>query len=377
MCTLILGTLHTSMAERNELKIETSSQPSSHPFGRPFRRVPSKLESFISLAIIIALVFVGAAVLLKQSRFDPTWIISTGKATIMKPASGNSGASFELKRFAPPTVSPLGPEEIFGPENLSDKIDGRAELYLAVGFVRLQAQRFGMGRDLKSWFEVFDYDMGTALNAFSVYSVQRRSGANPVKIARFSYDTSNGFYMAHGVHYIEMVASEPTPDLIQAMTAIGKNLAGSLPASQATIPELDLFPKENLQPGSYAFTVSDAFGFSGLDNVMTARYVANGHEFLAFLSNRKSQALAERMVRDYVDFLIQSGGTMIEVKDGLPGVKAVDILGFFELVFTLGPYIAGVHEVKNLKEAEVLAQTLRANILMTNDGSMVVKKGKR
>ena len=58
--------------------------------------------------------------------------------------------------------------------SLSDKINGKAELYLAAGFARLETQRFALTDNPGQWMERYLYDMGQHANAFSVFSAQRR-----------------------------------------------------------------------------------------------------------------------------------------------------------------------------------------------------------
>ena len=50
---------------------------------------------------------------------------------------------------------PLTAGEIFEAQNLSDKINGKAELYLSAGFVRLISQRFKDERGSDLWIEAF------------------------------------------------------------------------------------------------------------------------------------------------------------------------------------------------------------------------------
>ncbi|MBM4397772.1 MAG: hypothetical protein FJ087_19045, partial [Deltaproteobacteria bacterium] len=82
-----------------------------------------------------------------------------------------------LPRCEPPGMR-AGPSERFGPDTLSDKINGRADFYLDAGFVGLTCAVVASGthRDLR--FEACDYDMGSFRGAFSVYSRQVRPEAD-------------------------------------------------------------------------------------------------------------------------------------------------------------------------------------------------------
>ncbi|MCK5196623.1 MAG: hypothetical protein KAQ71_22615, partial [Desulfobulbaceae bacterium] len=60
----------------------------------------------------------------------------------------------------PQSLKPLNSPEVFGPDNLYEKINGQAELYLSAGFVHLKSQWFAEAENPDSLFEVYIYHMG-------------------------------------------------------------------------------------------------------------------------------------------------------------------------------------------------------------------------
>ena len=71
-------------------------------------------------------------------------------------------------------MEPLSPPETFDAEKLSEKIDGKAGLYLSAGFKSLTCRRYKKPDNPDLWLEIFFYDMGNIINSFAVYSMQRR-----------------------------------------------------------------------------------------------------------------------------------------------------------------------------------------------------------
>ena len=133
------------------------------------RRV-TKAEKILSLSIVAFLVAIVLVILSVQNRFNPAVINFSPKnisATINDPVDG---LSIPLHTG----IEAMSPAESFTPDTLSNKINGKAELYLSAGFIQLQTQRFRPADDPEQWFEVFIYDMGKPANAFAVYSTQRR-----------------------------------------------------------------------------------------------------------------------------------------------------------------------------------------------------------
>ena len=87
-----------------------------------------------------------------------------------------------------PGFKPLAPIESYGPETLSDKIDGKADLYLPAGFKEMSCRKFNLDTAAdKAFVEVFIYDMGSAANAFAVFSGQRRPGSPNIPLTANAY----------------------------------------------------------------------------------------------------------------------------------------------------------------------------------------------
>jgi len=318
---------------------------------------PTKSETYIGLGILLALVGIAVGVFLKQSHYNPA--IFLGSA----PRSGNAATSTldlsgdTLIDLAEGMV-PLSPPEIFGPENLSDKINGKAELYLSAGFLSLLSQRLAQKGDPKSWMEVLVYDMGTIRRAFAVYSIQRRLDAENVSLTNFAYRTENALFFAHGRYYVEVIAAVTTGKMGEAMQSFAHRFMKKTGVSEERIDELTLFPREHLDKDSIILLISDAFGFDRLDNVFMANYSLEDTELTAFLSLRETSSEASGLVAAYHQFLIENGGVDVKSEITMPGAKLVEILDTFELIFSRGKFLAGVHAAENKGEAERFAGAL-------------------
>ena len=80
-----------------------------------------------------------------QSRFDPDFYRVTlqkeGNGSVRKISLPAPGAA-PVPAYLPENLIPLGPEETFDSETLSDKIDGKAELYFSNNFVKAFHEAF-------------------------------------------------------------------------------------------------------------------------------------------------------------------------------------------------------------------------------------------
>jgi hypothetical protein len=262
----------------------------------------------------------------------------------------------------PEGLSPLSPPERFDRETLSDKIDGKAELYLSAGFIRLDCQRLVLAGQPDLWIEVFIYDMGSPENAYAVFSTQRRADAVPADLAEFAYRAENAFFFVHGRFYLELIASSTDGRLAESMSALARAFISSRAVAPAAISERDLFPSRGLAAAGITLIPSDAFGFAGLDRVFAATYTLDGKEMTAFLSRRADPQEAAALAVAYVDFLKTYGGEVKASDDPVPGAAIVAILDMYEIVFAQGSFLAGVHEASDREQALSLAKELAAKL---------------
>ena len=320
-------------------------------------------QTRIAAAVLAFLLAIAAGLLWSQSRFNPAVVnFLQGEAARAKgPAAAPATAEPILTLTE--GMSALTPAERFDRETLSDKIDGKAELYLSAGFVRLDCQRLARTDQPDLWVEVFLYDMGSFENAYAVFSAQRRADAVMLDFAEFAYRAENALFFVHGPFYLEMIASGTDDRLRASMDALARAFILSRPVAQAAIAERGLFPKTGLVETSISLIPADAFGVAGLDRVFTATYqTPAGAELTAFLSRRADPQQAAALAGAYVDFLKTYGGEVKALDEPVPGGAVVAILDMIEVVFSQGSFLAGIHEAPDRDPAVHLAKELAAKL---------------
>ncbi len=128
-----------------------------------------RLESAISVCILAILFLIGLGIFIKQFDYDMS------RFGIGTAAAPKFEIPFKLSSLVPAGFETLSKAAVYNPENLYEKINGKAPLYTESGFEELSTQRFVSISDQGLWMELFVYDMAAIRNAFSVYSVQRRA----------------------------------------------------------------------------------------------------------------------------------------------------------------------------------------------------------
>jgi hypothetical protein len=325
-------------------------------------------QTFLSLIILSILIVIVAGIVIIQFRYNPAVL----QKDMLSPAANKEKASAlptANKSFIPlpQSLEPLTVTETFEAYNLSDKIDGKAELYLSAGFTRLYSQRFKDKRGSDLWIEAYVYDMGNGQNAFSVFSAQRREDSEPLSIAQYSYRTPNALFLVHGRYYVELIASEASERMLQPMNMLAQTFIDNTRTESSTIDEMKLFPGQYLVADSISLIASDAFGYDGLNKVYTAEYEFDNSNLMAYLSSRDTPQEAEKLALAYRDFLTAFGGRNIDATLPIKNAQVVEILETYEVIFSCGRFLAGVREADDRKQAEDLAIQLYNQIRKNSD----------
>jgi len=311
------------------------------------------------MVILSILLVVCAGIWLTQFHYNPAVLTKNAflpQSDKTKPSAQLSSSPFFIP--LPEGIRPLTSAETFDKETLSDKINGKAELYLSAGFTRLVSQRFKVENTAGLWMEAFVYDMGNSQNAFSVFSTQRRKGAAPLDLGQNAYKTSNALFLTHGRHYVEIIASKASENLLTPLKGLAQTFIGNTPSETAAVNEAAPFPEENLVKNSIALIATNAFGYDGFDKIYTAEYQFDDVTLMAYLSHRGTPDKAKEMASAYAEFLLAYGGKNIESQLPVKDARVIEVLDTYEIVFSHGSYLAGVREAANENLAETLAKSL-------------------
>jgi hypothetical protein len=299
--------------------------------------------------------------LAKQAKFSPAVSMAFSARAADVPREPSHAAVPDLLVEWPSAIRPMSAAEEFSPATLSDKIDGKAEVYLAAGVASLRCQRLALGKASESWIEMFIFDMGKPANAFSVFSSQKRADVTDLQIADYAYRAGNELVFVHGSNYVELVATDEAASTLAAATA----LAASYVAATAVAVHADVsedaarFPPDGLVAGSVRLLSADVFGFDGLKDVLVARYRDGKGEFTMFIARRASPADASAGAAALRRFFVDDcGGKEVGHPELPAGAVIIDEGQSFEGVFAAGPYLLGVHEAASREGAERWMQRL-------------------
>ena len=342
----------------------------------------SPTERTLSVLLLVLIGAVGIAVYLKGQRFDPAlFSLDRSELASVQPTATQpdvlvdeedegevwaepSEAGQEpptpglLSDIAPEGWRPLGDIEYFTAETLYEKINGRAEQYLAYEVVDLTYASLVASADDGAFIDTFVYDMGEALNAFGIYSVERSTGQPTTDLGREGYQVEGSIFYCKGPYYIQVIASESDEGTQQVALAVARTVASRLKDTGEDIWGYDLLPAEGRIPATVQYYLQDALSLHFLINTSTARYRQGDIEVTAFLSNQGSDDTASRALSSYASYIERYGAVAgrREVL-GTPMLTG-DMGGAFDVVFQRGAFVGGVTGAPNQTAGEQVASRL-------------------
>jgi len=322
-------------------------------------------QKLTGYGVLAALGLIIAGLLVTQSRFNPAVIVAMRAPELKGRAQAAAGQAQAATAALIPEVegfTPLAPMESYNRDNLSDKIDGKAELYLSAGFKEMSCRSFGLGAGGETHVDVYLYDMGSAQNAYAVFSGQRRSGSPSSSLTANAYATTNALFFTQGRFYVEIVADRAAGTLQKSLEAYATALLGKLPAAGKTKNQAELFPKEGLALDSVRLNASDTFGLEGLNNVLTGEYSLKDGKATAFIAERDTPKQAQAEAKRYLDFLAANGYQKVLSPAPTGDIPVLVLDNSFEIVFVEGRTLAGVHDATSRAAALDLAAKVRTGL---------------
>ena len=236
---------------------------------------------------------------------------------------------------------------LFTADNLYERINGRAELYLAYEVISLTIATFEDRVDIAKFIELSVYDMGNPTNAFGIFSVERFQGEPPLDLGRMSYRSDANVYIWKDRYYITVVTSDSTDELQHLSLDLARKVTASLTDSGEPVWGLSALPQDQLIPDSVQYFKVDAMGLDFMTNIFTAEYRKGKTTIKAFLSRQASPDAALELVERYAEYSQEYGQGYIRTeRDGVEFVLC-DMGGTFDVVSKKNRLVFGLISVKD------------------------------
>lgn len=142
-----------------------------------------------------------------------------------------------------------GPPRLFTPENLSDHIDGGAELYISYNFRSALSAKYADPAENEIAVDIFD--MGGSHDAFGVFAHTRETIA--AELGQGSEYGGGLLTFWKDRYYVSILAYPETPEAKSAVFKLGRAIDGAIANEGPLPPILALLPGEGRIPESVRF----------------------------------------------------------------------------------------------------------------------------
>ncbi|MDH7511783.1 MAG: hypothetical protein QHH14_02425 [Clostridiales bacterium] len=234
------------------------------------------------------------------------------------------------------------PQRYF-PDTLFEYIDGAAESYLSYDFRELMVAQYKLV-DSPASLTLEIYDLGSAKNAFGIYSVERYPESRFLSIGAQGYHEEGTLNFVIGAKYVKLLCFDCGEEARQRLELFAREVENQAKEKGGLPEALKYFPKEGLVANSEKFILRNFLGFSFLHNGYLASYQNKGAEFELFLVEAESDAEAENMLKQYLASLTK--GDQVPDKVGLV-FHIRDRYASHVYVTRVQKYILGVMRIKD------------------------------
>ncbi|MDR1330583.1 MAG: hypothetical protein LBK07_00580 [Tannerella sp.] len=188
--------------------------------------------------------------------------------------------------------------EVFDPDNLFDRINGAAPLFIENNFVEMTSLEYKKGDD---YITIQAYRHATSEDAFGMYASERSDELAHFDIGGEAQGDAKDLFFFAGSIYVKMW-SNSSDDVEAALHAIGKGLAGRIDGG-ATYPVVARqFPAKGKRAWSESYVTKGYIGHEFLKSVYVAKYESEGQPFQLFVVDGKTKDGARKVLDSYIEF---------------------------------------------------------------------------
>jgi hypothetical protein len=219
-----------------------------------------------------------------------------------------------------------GEFSVYTPQNLSDYIDGGAELYVSYNFKNLLSVKYAKENNKEMIIDIFD--MGHSFDAFGVFAHSRETIDS--RVGQGSEYAAGLLTFWKSRYYVSILAYPETPDKKETVFKLGQIISAQIKQEGPLPPVVSLLPRENLIPESvhyfHHYIWLNSFYFISNENILNVdnntqgamgKYrLAAGTFYLILLlypDNENARAAHDNFLKKY---LADSPAGILKVKEG-------------------------------------------------------------
>ncbi|MDR2775566.1 MAG: hypothetical protein LBC19_12665 [Tannerella sp.] len=201
--------------------------------------------------------------------------------------------------------------EVFNPDNLFDRINGAAPLFIENNFREMTSVDYKKGDD---YITIQAYRHATPEDAFGMYASERSTELTclPDIGGEAQGDDENLFFFAGNI-YVKMSSHSSDTGVKRILPDIARGLAVKIDPQSGYPAILKVFPQKDKLPYTEAYITSSYIGHAFLKSVYTANYESADKTFQLFVVDAQSDEKAKEILTAYLAF---TGQPLDLVKEG-------------------------------------------------------------
>jgi hypothetical protein len=194
--------------------------------------------------------------------------------------------------------------EVFSRDNLYERINGAAPLFLENNFQEMTAMEYTQG---DNYITIQAYRHATPEDAFGMYASERSTDMTFYSgIGGEAQGDGYGLFFFSGAVYVKMSASDEGGAIHETMLAVAKSLARSIDPNAGYPAVFASFPQERRIMYTEAYITQNYIGHDFLKPVYVADYALGGKRIQIFLIDGRTTEGARKILSDYFLFTRQT-----------------------------------------------------------------------
>jgi hypothetical protein len=205
-------------------------------------------------------------------------------------------------------------KEVFDSDNLFDRINGAAPLFIENGFREMTACDYTKGED---YITIQVYRHATPEDAFGMYASERSSDLTFYRTGGEAHGDNSSLFFFAGSLYVKIRSNQAEEATGKAMQVIAAAIAGNTDPNAAYPALIGRFPEENKIPHSEAYITSNYIGHDFLNKVYLCKYKQGDLEYQLFVIDAGDGGGAKEILNKYFTFAKQP----LEFEEGFLLIK--------------------------------------------------------
>ncbi len=193
-------------------------------------------------------------------------------------------------------------------DNLYTYIDGEAELYMPYGFSVLESALYVKAGGSKTALVADIFRMGSAIDAFGIYSYYRDPDAETVNIGAGGFVDDSQLMFYKDRYFVRLSASGDNPERA-TFVACAEAIARNLPGKSTPPEELELIKIPGVVPRTEKYTAQSVLGYAFFKRGLTAEAMLAGQPVKFFVILNESVKDATDTFDKYSAYLKEKGST--------------------------------------------------------------------